>query len=89
MLRRHMGRPAFRPSDRALLSGLSRRLPRRRLGQLFVQPQTLLRWHRDLVRRRWTYRHRRPGRPGIPLGTVQIVLQLARENPTEISEDPR
>jgi putative transposase len=46
-----------------------------------VQPETLLRWHRDLIRRRWTYA-RRPGRPGIPAGTVAIILRLARENPT-------
>ena len=46
-----------------------------------MQPETLLRWHRDLVRRRWTYA-RRPGRPGIPAGTVAIILRLARENPT-------
>ena len=82
VLRRHVARPALRPSDRALLSGLSQLLHRRRLGQLFVQPETLLRWHRDLVRRRWTYSHRRSGRPGVPSGTVQIILQLARENPT-------
>ena len=67
--------------DRALLAGLSRLLDRRRRGRFFVQPETLLRWHRDLVRRRWTYAHR-PGRPSIPAGTVAIIVRLAKENPT-------
>jgi len=80
VLRRQVDRPALRPSDRALLAGLSRLLGRRRLGRFFVQPETLLRWHRDLVRRRWTY-SRRPGRPSVPAGTVQIILRLAGENP--------
>lgn len=52
VLRRQVARPALRPSDRALFAGLSRLLCRRRLGRFFVQPETLLRWHRDLVRRR-------------------------------------
>jgi putative transposase len=81
VLRRQVVRPALRPSDRALLAGLGRLLDRRRRGRFFVQPETLLRWHRDLVRRRWSY-SRRPGRPGIPAGTVSIILRLARENPT-------
>ena len=81
VLRRQVARPALQPSDRALLTVLSRLLGRRRLGQLFVQPETLIRWHRDLVRRRWTYPHRR-GRPSVPAGTVEIVLRLATENPT-------
>jgi hypothetical protein len=81
LLRRQVARPALRPSDQALLAGLSRLLGRRRLGRFFVQPETLLRWHRDLIRRRWTYPHR-SGRPTVPTGTIAIVLQLARENPT-------
>ena len=56
-------------------------MDRRRRGRFFVQPETLLRWHRDLVRRKWTYAHR-PGRPSIPAGTGWIILRLARENPT-------
>jgi len=81
VLRRQVVRPALRSSDRALLAGLSRVLGRQRLGRFFVQPETLLRWHRDLVRRRWSYPHR-PGRSPVPSGSVEIVLRLARENPT-------
>lgn len=51
-------------------------------GRFFVQPETLLRWHRDLVRRRWSCQHARSGRPAVPAGTVVMVLHLARENPT-------
>jgi hypothetical protein len=54
VLRRQVNRPALRPADRALLAGLGRLLSRSRRHRLFVQPETLLRWHRDLVRRRWS-----------------------------------
>jgi len=54
---------------------------RRRLGHLFVQPWTLLRWHRDLVAKRWTYPHGRPGRPAIPTSSTALVLRLAKESP--------
>jgi transposase len=82
VLRRQVARPAVRPADRAVLAGLSRLLSAARRGRFFVQPETLLRWHRDLAKRRWTYSHRRPGRPTLPAGTVSLVLQLAQENPT-------
>ena len=82
VLRRQIDRPALQPADRALLAGLARLLPRQRRGGFFVQPDTLLRWHRDLVRRRWTYPHRRSGRPSVPSGTVSTVLRLAKENPS-------
>jgi hypothetical protein len=55
-------------------------LPGRRQG-LLVTPQTLLRWHRGLVRRRWTYPPARPGRPPIDARTRELVLRLAGENP--------
>ena len=81
VLRRQVTRPMLRPPDRAFIAGLSRLMNRRRRGRFFLQPETLLRWHRDLVRRRWTQRHR-PGRPSIPAGTVAIICRLAHENRT-------
>jgi putative transposase len=81
VLRRQLARPALQPSDRALLAGLSQLIPRAKRTRLFVQPDTLLRWHRELVRRKWTY-PKPSGRPRIPKGTVQLVVRLARENPT-------
>ena len=82
VLRRQVHRPALEQADRAVLVGLSRLLPRHRLGRFFVQPATLLRWHRDLLTKRWTYPHGRPGRPGIPKGTTALILRLVKENPT-------
>ena len=46
-----------------------------------VTPQTLLRWHRELVKRKWTYRRRGPGRPALDPRTVDLVIRLGRENP--------
>jgi len=61
VLRRQVDRPALQPSDRALLAGLSRLIPRAKRTWLFVQPATLLRWHRDLVRRPPVARGSPPG----------------------------
>jgi putative transposase len=69
-----------RLADRAVLAGLSR-LPRWVWQGRLVQPTTLLRWHRDLVRRRWAYPHRR-GRPTVAAEIRSLVLRMARENPT-------
>ena len=82
VLRRQISRPALQPADRALLAGLARLLPRPRLGRFLVQPDTLFRWHPDLVRGHWTYPRRWPGRPPVPAGTVAVVVGLAQENPT-------
>jgi len=56
-------------------------LPRPVWCGFLVQPATLLRWHRDLLRRRWTSPHRR-GRPAVAAEIRGLVLRLARENPT-------
>ena len=55
VLRRQIARPLLEPKDRAILAGLSRLLRTELRGRFFVQPATLLRWHQDLVKRRWTY----------------------------------
>jgi putative transposase len=81
VLRRHVKRPKLRASDRALLAATGRLLPPARRQGLLVTPHTLLRWHRELVRRRWTYPPARPGRPPIDARTRELVLRLARENP--------
>ena len=82
VLRRQVHRPALEPADRAVLAGLARLLTRHRRNQFFVQPATLLHWHRDLLAKRWTYAHGRPGRPAIAKGTTALVLRFAKENPT-------
>jgi hypothetical protein len=64
-----------------VLAGLARLLPGPAWRGLFVQPATLLRWHCDLVRRRWSFPHRR-GRPRVAAEVRGLVLRLARENPT-------
>ena len=82
VLRRQVGRPRLRSADRVLLAALGQLLPRKRRRSFLVEPATLLRWHRDLVRRRWTYAGRRPGRPPLAAQTQRLILRLAAENPS-------
>ena len=81
VLRRQQPRPSFRAADRAFLAALGRMLPPRGRHGLIVTPQTLLRWHRELVRRRWTQPQRSGGRPPVERRVRELVLRLARENP--------
>src|SRR5450759_653660 len=70
------------PSTQVLLAAASRVIPRDRWVAFLVTPATLLRWHRELVRRKWTYpRTGRPGRPPIDAAIRALILRLARENP--------
>src|ERR1035438_6847533 len=80
-LRRQVARPRFTWSDRALVALLAGLVPREHWSSFLVSPKTILGWHRSLVRRRWTYPHRRPGRPALPDETVELILRLTRENP--------
>jgi putative transposase len=81
VLSRGARRPPFRRRDRMLLAAASRILPRERWNAFIVSPRTLLRWHRDLVRRKWTYRGGRLGRPPLDPETVELIIRLAKENP--------
>jgi len=81
VLRRQVGQARFTWSDRALIALLAGLIPRERWTAFVVTPKTILDWHRRLVRRRWTYPHRRPGRPPLERETVELIVRLARENP--------
>jgi putative transposase len=81
VLRRQVARPGFTWSDRALIATLAKLVARERWAAFLVTPETVLRWHRALVRRRWTYPHRQVGRPRLPVETVELIVRLARENP--------
>nr|WP_083391406.1 integrase core domain-containing protein [Parafrankia soli] len=82
VLRRQVHRPVLEPKDRMILAALSQLLPRARGGSFFVTPATVLRWHRDLLARKWTYPRKTPGRPPVRREIRELVLRLAQENPT-------
>ena len=83
--RRQLGRPKLNWADRALFAALLGVIPKaRRQGlRLLVTPDTIVRWHRDIVRRRWAARsmHGRTGRPPTRRHIRALVRRLARENP--------
>jgi putative transposase len=82
VLRRQAKPARLRRSDRVLLAAASRVLPRVLWSSFIVRPGTLLRWHRELVRRKWTFRRKgRSGRPRLERDTQDLVIRLARENP--------
>jgi hypothetical protein len=83
VLRRTVKQPHFRPADRMVLAALARKLPRSSWSSLLVRPETVLGWHRALVRRKWAAfgRRRGPGRPRIDDECWQVILRLAKENP--------
>jgi putative transposase len=80
VLRRQISRPRLDERDRVFLAAAGQLLGRG-TKSFFVRPDTLLGWHRQLVRKRWTYAGRRPGRPAVPEEIRELVLRLARENP--------
>jgi putative transposase len=80
VLRRQNPKPKLDWADRAVIAALARLLPRPLRMNRLVTPDTLLRWHRRLVRCRWTYPHR-GGRPPVNPQIAAMIEQLARENP--------
>jgi putative transposase len=82
VLKRQVARPRFSPTDRAVLATLARLLSRERWATFLVTPATLLRWHRELVRKHWTFpRPDKVAPNGLDVEVVALVLRLARENP--------
>jgi putative transposase len=81
VLRRQAGRPRPSWADRAVIAALACLLPRSRWIGLFVTPGTVLRWHADLVKRRWTCKRTRPGRPPARPTIRELVLQMAADDP--------
>jgi putative transposase len=81
LLRRQRGSVRLKRLDRVMLAAASRAIPRDRWSLFLVRPQTLLRWHRELVRRKWTYKRRgRSGRPPIDEDLRALIRRMAREN---------
>jgi putative transposase len=82
VLKRQAGKPRLRRRDRLFMAAISRTLPRARWSSFVVSPQTLLRWHRELVRRKWTYRRTSvAGRPPISDEIRELILRIGKENP--------
>jgi len=83
VLRRQVDRPSVTEADRTLLGAIAAALPRRLRRGWIVTPETLLRWHRRRIARHWTQPpRRRPGKPPTCAGLRQLVVRLAKENPT-------
>src|ERR1022692_1412531 len=86
LLRARLGRRrlVFTDSERRTLAALAKEIGSKVLRDLdpLVSPATLLRWHRDLIARKWTFLERRsPGRPGTRIDIEQLVVRMASENP--------
>jgi hypothetical protein len=81
VLHRQVPRPRYTPADRMLLAALAKLLPRERWAVFLVTPATLLRWHRQLIVRRWTYPPTGRDSRGLYEKIVALVVRLARENP--------
>jgi putative transposase len=66
--------------DRVVFAVLSRILPRERWGAFGFSPSTLLRWHRELVGRKWTFKRKRMGRPPIDPELAALIIRIAKDS---------
>ena len=82
VLQRQVKRPRLNRRDRVLLAAASRAMTKTSWSSFIVRPETLLRWHRELVRKKWTYRRTgHPGRPPVDADVRDLVVRLGQENP--------
>src|SRR5438445_3034160 len=83
VVRRQVKRPQLDVADRAIMAALSHRVSRAAWVAILVQPETVLGWHRQLVRRKWAAfgRRRGPGRPALDPGLQSLILEMAKDNP--------
>jgi len=81
ILRRGGKRPRFTRADRAFLAAAAQLLSQDRWRSFLVRPDTLIRWHGDLLRRRPRRSSRRPGRPPLDPSIKELILRMGRENP--------
>lgn len=91
MVLKRQVRPRLRRRDRLFMAAISRVLHRARWSSFLVSPRTLLRWHRELVRRKWTYRQRSVGgRPPISRWVSRAHSADGKGEPqVGMSKDPR
>ncbi len=83
VVRRQVNRPQLDVADRAIMAALSQLVSRAAWVGMLVQPDTVLGWHRQLVRRKWAAfgRGRGPGRPGLDPELRSLILGMAKDNP--------
>jgi putative transposase len=81
VLKRKVGRPKLRRRDRLFLAAAARLLSKERWSCLIATPATLLTWHRQLVKRKWTYRRTRTGRPPLDPEICRLTVRMAKDNP--------
>ena len=75
VLKRKTGRPKLRRRDRLFLAAAARTMAKDRWSCFVITPATLLRWHRELVKRKWTYRGTRTGRPPLDPEICQLIVE--------------
>ena len=73
-------RPKLGRRDRLFFATLSREVPRKRWGAFGFSPKTVLRWHRELVAAKWTFRHKRMGRPPIDPELAALIVKMAKNS---------
>lgn len=81
VLKRTCPRPKLRRRDRIVIVALAGLVSKERWSAFIITPATVLRWHRELVRRKWTFRHQKVGRPPLAPELVCLILEMAKDNP--------